>query len=74
MKNDEAYKKLQKSVLEKSKPQECKICGNEYSPLKLPDWVYYGSNGNDMICYECPITKNPKKANIKELITANFTV
>lgn len=69
LKNDEAYKKLQKSVLEKSKPQECKICGNEYSPLKLPDWVYYGSNGNDMICYECPITKNPKKANIKELIS-----
>ena len=68
LKNDILYKKLQKSELEKSKPRKCAICNNLYHPIKLPDWVYYGSNGNDIICYECPIKKTPNKQEIKTLI------
>lgn len=77
LKNDALYKKLQKSELEKSKTIKCVICDNLYKPIKLPDWVYYGSNGNDKICYECPITSTQNKQEIKTLIkelvnTLNF--
>ncbi|MBI6116141.1 hypothetical protein [Salegentibacter maritimus] len=66
--NDALYKKLQSSQLEKSKPKECAICKNLYKPIKLPDWVYYGSNGNDSICYECPIVQTQSKQEIQRLI------
>jgi hypothetical protein len=68
LKNDVLYKKLQNSEIEKSKPRECLICNNIYKPLQLPDWVYYGSNGNDFLCYECPIAKTQNKQELKKLI------
>lgn len=68
LKNDVLYKKLQKSELENSKPRKCEICNSLYSPIALPDWVYYGANGNDMICYQCPISKTQNKKEIKKLI------
>jgi len=69
LKNESLFRKLKKSELEKSEFKKCLICDNIYQPLKLPDWVYYGSNGNDIICFECPIDKNPKKQEIKKLIS-----
>jgi hypothetical protein len=68
-KNDTIYLKLQKFEIEKSKPQVCPICNNYYKPINLPDWVYYGSNGNCFICYECPVVKNPKKRDLKILMS-----
>ena len=68
LKNEVLYEKLLKSEIDKSKSRKCAICNNLYQPLKLPDWVYYGSNGNDSICYQCPIVKNPDKQQVKELI------
>lgn len=48
--------------------KKCEICGNAFNVLKLPDWVYYGSNGNVDICFECPIPKTPTKQNMINLI------
>ncbi len=68
LQNDALYYKLKKSEQDKSKPRTCAICNNLYIPIKLPDWVYYGSNGNDIICYECPTIKTQSKKEIKRLI------
>lgn len=68
LKNDIIYKKIVESVLEKSKPRKCAICDKSYKPINLPDWVYYGSNGNDTICFECPTKKTQNKTEIKVLI------
>ncbi|MCK0157113.1 hypothetical protein MWU65_07990 [Cellulophaga sp. F20128] len=77
LKNNFIYQELKKSELEKSEIRTCAICNNQFQPIKLPDWVYYGSNGNDTICFQCPISKNQKKQELKKLIhklvkTCNF--
>lgn len=68
LKNDEFHKKLEVSVYEKSKNKTCAICNNSYKPIKLPDWVHYGANGNDNICFECPTAKYQNKRELKVLI------
>lgn len=52
----------------------CPICGNEFNVLKFPDWVYYGSNGNALICFECPVAINPQKKEIEMLINNLVTL
>lgn len=66
--NEPLFKKLKESEIEKSKIRNCAICNRPFQPFKLPDWVYYGSNGNDTICFECPVNRNPKKQDLKLLI------
>lgn len=68
LKNDNIYKKIVESELQKCKPRKCAICDKLYKPIKLPDWVYYGANGNDTICYECPTKKTQNKTELKVLI------
>lgn len=68
LRNDTLYEKLQKYVQEKSNPRKCDICNNIYKPINLPNWVYYGSNGNDNLCYECPTIKSQNKKELKRLI------
>lgn len=74
LKNDTIYKKLQNFVQEKSNTRKCAICNKEYIPIKLPDWIYYGSNGNDNICYECPTVKSQTKKELKRLINELINV
>ena len=66
--NIKLYDLLTKSIIEKSFVRKCVVCKNEFIPIKLPDWVYYGSNGNDNICYECPININQGKEDVVNLI------
>lgn len=48
----------------------CKCCGKKYNILALPDWIYYGSNGNTECCFECPININPTDDDIKAKLTS----
>ncbi len=42
----------------------CKICGNSYSQIFIPKWVYYRANGNAGICYECPLPPRSRKSDL----------
>jgi len=72
--NDTLYKKFKNFVQEKSLTRKCALCSREYKPINLPDWVYYGSNGNDKICYECPTAKSQNKKELKRLINELINV
>jgi len=51
-----------------SEVRKCSICGNTFNLLKHPDWMYYGSNGNTTICFECPVPTALDKTVVNELI------
>jgi hypothetical protein len=63
------YNKLLESVKAKSQIKSCRVCGSNFQPICLPDWVYYGSNGNDSICYQCPINSNNDRDELPNLIS-----
>lgn len=46
----------------------CACCGKKFNILALPDWIYYGSNGNTDCCFECPININPTDNDIEKSI------
>jgi len=48
--------------------RSCDICKNEYRVTSLPNWVYFGANGNDNICFECPVNQNIEKKELLRLI------
>jgi hypothetical protein len=68
LKNQYIYNELKNSEKKKSEVKKCPVCGKKFRPINLPDWVYYGSYGNDIICFECPINENPDKESLKQLI------
>jgi hypothetical protein len=51
-----------------SKPRTCVVCGGEFRVIDLPDWVYFGSNGFQHCCFQCPILARPKKAELMRLV------
>jgi hypothetical protein len=40
--------------------QSCEICGKRYNVIFLPNWLYFNTNGNSNICYECPVQRTTK--------------
>ena len=52
--------------------KSCACCGKKYNILALPDWIYYGANGNVDCCFECPINLTPNdneiETNLKSFI------
>lgn len=50
-----------------SKPRTCVVCSNEFRVIDLPDWVYFGSNGFQDCCFQCPILGRPRKAELMRL-------
>lgn len=68
LKNESSYKILLDSVNVFSKTRCCEICGNNYKVINFPDWVYFGSNGNTSICYECPVNNKIEKSDLIPLI------
>jgi hypothetical protein len=68
LKNQTLYDKLKQSVQTFSLIKKCEICGNQFKIINFPDWLYYGTNGNVSICYECPLNYNSKKSEMIPLI------
>ena len=51
-----------------SKLRTCVVCDNEFRVIDLPDWVYFGSNGFQDCCFQCPILARPRKAELMRLV------
>lgn len=45
--------------------RKCAVCNRYFEVLKLPHWLYYGSNANVNTCFECPINITPTNEDIK---------
>lgn len=45
--------------------KSCACCGKKFNILALPDWIYYGANGNIDCCFECPINLTPTEKEIE---------
>jgi hypothetical protein len=46
----------------------CILCNSEFRVIDLPDWIYFGSNGFNTCCFQCPILESPKKSELIKLI------
>ena len=51
-----------------SKPRTCVVCGSEFRVIDLPDWIYFGSDGFQDCCFQCPILARPRKAELMRLV------
>jgi hypothetical protein len=51
------------------KSRACTLCGSRFRVVDLPDWVYFGSNGFQSCCFQCPL-ESPKKHELIELVPA----
>ena len=49
-------------------PRTCTLCGNEFRVIDLPGWMYFGSNGFTLCCFQCPIVGTPRKRELFGLI------
>lgn len=52
------------------KTRNCQICGTEFQPISLPPYIYFGSNGQSEICFNCPVVAKPRKKELCNLIPA----
>lgn len=50
-------------------PTKCHVCESEYRPADLPDWLYFGANGDQGCCLQCPLPK-PLKGELHGLVPA----
>ncbi len=48
-------------------PRLCALCGGEFRVIDLPEWVYFGSNGFQQCCFQCPV-ETPRKRELAKLI------
>ena len=53
-----------------SKDRTCVICGASFAPINLPPSVYFGSNGQTEICFDCPVVERPTKKELIDLVPA----
>jgi hypothetical protein len=51
-------------VEQAKKYKNCIFCGEPFSILGLPEWLYCGSSGEDECCFHCPIVEFPDKQQI----------
>jgi hypothetical protein len=64
------YAQLEVWFRESRKWRACSLCGNEFRVIDLPDWVYFGSSGYTLCCFQCPIVEAPRKGELLTLIPA----
>jgi len=63
--NSQTYRQVTTWLEEFKIPRTCALCGEEFKVIDLPEWVYFGSNGFQNCCFQCPL-ESPTK---RELIT-----
>ncbi|MEA2006447.1 MAG: hypothetical protein U9O50_09365 [Acidobacteriota bacterium] len=51
-------------------PKRCSLCNRTFRMIDLPYWIYFGSNGCQDFCFNCPIMMSPKKGELMSLIPA----
>lgn len=65
--NSPTHNRVTTWVEEFKMPRLCALCGREFKVIDLPEWVYFGSNGFQGCCFQCPV-ETPRKSELTKLI------
>lgn len=68
--NPQIYNRLKMWFKKYKVPRTCVLCGKTFRVIDLPYWIYFGSNGCVICCFQCPIVEFPKKKELAELVPA----
>lgn len=68
IRENETLRILQVWYQEHAEKRQCKLCRRKFRVIDLPDWIYFGSNGQRWCCFECEILATPTKKQLTKIV------